>query len=78
MSCVNITWRASSSLGNGWRSITDLDLFGLVMGDVEKELLANHPSKATIENVMEEAITIAEVTEEAVLITPTDPTLDKH
>ena len=47
--------------------------FGLVMGEVEKELLANHPSEATAENVMEEATTIVEVTEEAMTITPADP-----
>nr|POE75718.1 hypothetical protein CFP56_49127 [Quercus suber] len=38
-----------------------LDLFGLVMGDVEKELLSDRPSEATAENVMEEATTVAEV-----------------
>ena len=37
----------------------DLDLSGLVMGEVKKELLADHPSEATAENVMEEATTIA-------------------
>ena len=31
----------------------DLDLFGLVMGEVKKELLADHPSKVIVENVME-------------------------
>ena len=40
----------------------NLDLSGLVMGEVEKELLANRPSEVTTENVMEEAITVAEVT----------------
>ena len=29
----------------------DLDLSSLVMGDVKKELLSDHPSEATIENV---------------------------
>ena len=53
----------------------DLDLSGLVIGDVEKELLFDRPSEAIAENVMEEAITIAKVTEKATLITPTDPTL---
>ena len=52
----------------------DLDLSGLVIGDVEKELLFDRPSEAIAENVMEEAITIAMVTEKATLITPTDPT----
>ena len=36
----------------------DLDLSGLVMGEVKKELLADHPSEVTVENVMEEAMTI--------------------
>ena len=52
--------------------------FGLVMGDVEKELLADHPSKATAENMMEEATTIAKVTGEAALINPADPILDEQ
>ena len=51
----------------------DLDLSSLVMGDVEKELLADRPSEATTENVMEEATTIAKVIEEAVTITPANP-----
>ena len=51
----------------------DLDLFGLIMGEVEKELLANRPFEATAENVMEEAMTIAEVMEEAMTITLADP-----
>ena len=41
----------------------DLDLSGLVIGDVEKELMSNRPSVATT----------VEVTEEAVTITPVDP-----
>lgn len=52
---------------------SNLDLSGLVMGEVEKELLADCPSEATVENVMEEATTIVEVTEEAMTITPADP-----
>ena len=52
----------------------NLDLSGLVISDVEMELQFDHPSDATMENVMEEAITVAEVTEEAVPITPTNPT----
>ena len=55
----------------------NLDLFGLVIGDVEKELLSDRPSKATVENVMKEATTVVEVTEEAAPITPADPTPDK-
>ena len=43
-------------------------------GEVEKELLVNRPSKATAENVMEEATTKAEVMEEPTTITLADPT----
>ena len=56
----------------------DLDLFGLVMGDVEKELLSDRPSEATAKNVMVEATTVAEVTEEATPITLADPTPDEY
>ena len=56
----------------------NLDLFGLVMGDVEKELLADCPSKATIENEMEEATTIAKETEEAATTTLVDPVPDEQ
>nr|POE99121.1 hypothetical protein CFP56_58024 [Quercus suber] len=52
----------------------DLDLSGLVMGEVEEELLADRPSEVTAENVMEEATTIAKVTKEITTITPADPT----
>ena len=55
----------------------DLDLSSLVIGDVEKELLSDRPFEATAENIMEEATTITEVTEEAAPITPADPTPDK-
>ena len=50
----------------------DLDLSGLVMGDVKKELLTDHPSEAIVENVMEETIDVAEVMEEAIITTPVD------
>ena len=53
----------------------DLDLSGLVIGEVEKELLADHPSEATVENVMEEVMTIADVMKEATTITLVDPAL---
>ena len=56
----------------------DLDLSGLVMDDVEKKLLADHPFEATAENVMEEATTIAEVMEKATTITPIDPVPDEQ
>ena len=48
----------------------DLDLSSLVMGDVEKELLSDHPFEATTET--EEATIVAEVMEEAVTTTPAD------
>nr|POE63896.1 hypothetical protein CFP56_01935 [Quercus suber] len=51
----------------------DLDLFGLVMGDVEKELLSDRPSEATAKNVTEEATIVAEVMEEVSTIAPADP-----
>ena len=46
-----------------------LDVSGLAMDDVEKELMFDRPFKATAKNVMEEAINAAEVMKEA----PTDP-----
>ena len=52
----------------------DLDLSGLVIGDVEKELLSDRPFEATVENVMEEATTIVKVTEEVAPITLVDTT----
>ena len=55
----------------------NLDLSGLVMGDVEKELLSNHPFEATAKNVMVEATTVAEVTEEATPITLANLTPDE-
>ena len=39
----------------------NLDLSSLVMGDIEKKLFFDRPSKSTSENVMEEATTVAEV-----------------
>ena len=56
----------------------DLDLSGLVMGDVEKELLSDCPFEATAKNVMVEATTVAEVIEEATPITLADPTPDEY
>lgn len=56
----------------------NLDLSGLVIGDVEKELLSERPSEATTENVMEEATTVAEVTEEAAPIIPVDLISDEQ
>ena len=57
---------------------SNLDLFGLAMGDVEKELLADHPSEVTAENVMEEAMTTVGVIEEAVTITLANPIPDEQ
>ena len=54
----------------------NLDLSGLVMDDVEKELLFDRPSEATRE--MEEAIIIAEVMEEATTTTPANPVPDEQ
>ena len=54
----------------------DLDLSGLVIGDVGKELQFDRPSEDT--DVMEEATTIAEVTEEAAPITLANPTPDEQ
>ena len=47
-----------------------LDLFGLAMDNIEKELMS---SKATAENVTEEATNVAEGMKEATVITPVDP-----
>lgn len=56
----------------------NLDLSGLVIGDVEKELLSERPSEATTKNVMEEATTVAEMTEEAASIIPVDLVSDEQ
>nr|POF21224.1 hypothetical protein CFP56_27003 [Quercus suber] len=45
----------------------DLDLFGLVVGNVKKELMADHPYEVIAENVIEEATEITEVMEEAAI-----------
>lgn len=56
----------------------NLDLSGLVIGDVEKELLSERPSEATTKNVMEEATTVAKMTEEAASIIPVDLVSDEQ
>ncbi|KAL0008176.1 hypothetical protein SO802_009678 [Lithocarpus litseifolius] len=56
----------------------DLDLSGLVMDDVEKELMSDHPSEAMVENVTEEATNIAEVMEKAAIAIPADPIPDEQ
>nr|POE90462.1 hypothetical protein CFP56_43136 [Quercus suber] len=50
-----------------------LDLFGLAVGDVEKELMSNRPSEAMAKNVTEEAIDVAGGVKEAIVVTPVDP-----
>nr|POE90507.1 hypothetical protein CFP56_41599 [Quercus suber] len=56
----------------------DLDLFGLVMDDVEKELISDRPSEATTENVTEEATNVAKVMKKAAITTPANPILDEQ
>ena len=55
-----------------------LDLSGLTMDDVEKELMFDRPYKATAENMTEEATDIAEVMKEATITTPADPVPDEQ
>nr|POF15774.1 hypothetical protein CFP56_17981 [Quercus suber] len=55
-----------------------LDLSGLAMDDVEKELMSNRPFETTIENVMEGTTDVAEVMEEAAITTPADPVPDEQ
>ena len=50
-----------------------LDLSGLAMDDVEKELMLDHPSKAIAKNATKEATNVAEGMKEAIVITPADP-----
>ena len=47
-----------------------LDLSGLAVDNVEKELMS---SEATMENVVEEAIEVVIGMKEAIVITPADP-----
>ena len=56
----------------------NLDLFGLVMDDVVKELMSNCPFEAMVENVTEEAINVAEVMEEAAITTSVDHVPDEQ
>ena len=55
----------------------NLDLSSLVLDEVEKELLANHPSEVSAKNVMQEATDTTEVMEKAAITTPVDPVPDK-
>ena len=50
-------WMAKPHLG--------LDLFGLTVYNVKKELMSIRPFEATAENVMEETIDVAKVIKEA-------------
>ena len=59
-------WMAKPHLG--------LDLFGLVVYNVKKELMPVRPFEATAENVMEETTDIAKVMKEA----PTDLVPDEQ
>ena len=52
-----------------------LDLFGLAMDNVEKELMS---SEATVENVMEEATDVAEGMKKAIVITLADLFADEQ
>ena len=61
-----VKWMAKHHLG--------LDLSGLVVDDVKKELMS---SEATSENVMEGATDIVEGVKEATVVTPTVPVLDE-
>ena len=51
-----------------------LDVSGLAMDDVEKELMFDRPFEATAKNVMEEATNAAEVMKKA----PIDPVLNEQ
>ena len=55
------------------KHLPSLDLSGLVVDDVEKELISDHLTKATMENKMEETTDVAEGMKEATIVTPTDP-----
>ena len=55
-----------------------LDHSNLAVDDVEKELMFDHPSKATMENVTERATDVAEVMEEVTSTTPANLIPNKH
>ena len=55
-----------------------LDLSGLAVDDVEKELMSNRPSEATTENVTDEATNVAKGMKEAIVITLADPIPDEQ
>ena len=60
-----VTWMAKHHPG--------LDLFGLAIEDIEKELMSDLPSEATVENTMEEATDVAEGVKEAIVVTLANP-----
>lgn len=50
----------------------------MVVDDVEKELMSDHPFESTTENVTKEATDVVEVMEEAAITTPADLVLDEQ
>ena len=75
MNCASTSWRALIFLKWMAKHHLGLDLFGLVVDDVEKELLS---SKATAENVTEEAKDVAKGMKGATVIIPADPVPDEQ
>ena len=55
-----------------------LDLSSLAVDDVEKKLMSDCPSEATMKNVMEEATNITEGMKEAIVVTHADPVPDEQ
>ena len=55
-----------------------LDLSSLAVDDVEKELMSDCPSEATVKNVMEEATDITEGMKEATVVTHANPVPDEQ
>ena len=55
-----------------------LDLSGLAVDDIVKELMSDHPFEATVEDVMEEATNVVEGMKEATIVTPADPVPDEQ
>ena len=60
------------------KHLPSLDLSGLVVNDVEKELMSDCPSEATVKNVMEEATDITEGMKEATVVTHANPVPDEQ
>ena len=55
-----------------------LDLSGLAMDDVEKELMFDCPSDAIVKNVTKGATDVVEVMKEAAITTPVDLVPDEQ